>query len=188
MPRLVHTPVQPGFAPGRDPEVGEGPDEDLFDGPHVGNDPLGVGQSNDRVSDQLAGTVVGDVSSPVDVEALGSDLDQSLGGDQQVGAVAVAPQRVDVGMFLQQQVVGGAPSSVPPLPEGPLQVPGLLVREASQPSRPQESVVGRHPEKPVGLPGRAVTVQVRCCSQSQFSRLSFIRRRNSTAVEPSKAR
>ena len=50
----------------------------------------------------LAWAVIGDVTSPVDIEPPGIEFGQPLIGNQQVGAIAVAPDRVNVGMFEEQ--------------------------------------------------------------------------------------
>ena len=60
-----------------DPESGEDGDQRVFEAPHVGHDvaqavaPLG--QRDDRVADELAGSVIGDVATPVGVHQLRPD-------------------------------------------------------------------------------------------------------------------
>ena len=123
----------PGIPPCLDAEVGQCADEHLLHGPDVGDDLAQVRQGHDGIADQLAGAVVGDVAAAVDVETLRADSGQSLLGDEEVGAVAVAAHGVDVGMFLQEQVIRPCPAGLPAFPEGALQVPGLVIREAAQP-------------------------------------------------------
>ena len=130
-----------GLPPSPRPEAGQGADEGLFHRPHVGDDFAGVGQAENRVADQLAGAVVGDVPAPVDVEPLRPQLRQARLGNQQVGAVPVAPHRIHVGMLHQQQIVGAGAAPQPPLPEGLLQIPGLPVGHPPQPADAQQGRV-----------------------------------------------
>ncbi len=126
------------LGPRRHAEIGEDSDDSLLDASHMGNDLLGIPQPDNRVPDKLTGPVVGDVPPAVDPVHLCPERDQRLLGDEEVRAIAVAAHRVDVGMLQQQQVVVvGAPLH-PTLPQRPLQVPGLQIREPPQPANPQK--------------------------------------------------
>ncbi len=122
---------------------------------------------HDRISDQLAGPVIGDVPAPVHVVQLGSHPVQCFLVDQQVRPVAVATHGVGVGVFEEEQVVVAAVQD-PAFMDRPLQVPRLPVREPAQPAGTQHHCSSD--------------------SQSQVSRFSLMRRRKRTAVDPSKAR
>ena len=136
---------------------------------HVLGDGGTISEVANRVAHQLAGAVIGDVATPVDLMDLGADGGGEFRGDEDIGAVAEPPHGVGVGMLEQQQVVVRGTARNPALVKGPLQVPGLLVGQPAEPAGPEL--------------GHASS-----CSQSQVSRFSLIRLRNITAVDPSKAR
>jgi hypothetical protein len=83
----------------------------------------------DRVADELAGTVVRDVAAPIGVDELGSDRRRI---DEHVGEIGARPHREDVGVLQQQQPVVG------PVGEQPvLQRVGIPVGHRAQPSHPE---------------------------------------------------
>ena len=61
-----------GHAGGLDAEVAAHRDQGLLDAAHVVDDLDVVGQPHDRVADQLAGAVEGDLAAAVDVDDLGA--------------------------------------------------------------------------------------------------------------------
>ena len=67
--------------------------------------PATVGSDEDRVADELAGAVVGDVAAAVGLHQLGADLGRR---HEQVAQVGPHAERVDVRVLEQQQVVVGA--------------------------------------------------------------------------------
>ena len=52
----------------RDPELGEHLDEHALEPAHVGDDVDGVGEPDDRIADQLPGTVPGDLAAAIHVD------------------------------------------------------------------------------------------------------------------------
>ncbi|MEJ7720891.1 MAG: hypothetical protein WKF58_10780 [Ilumatobacteraceae bacterium] len=103
----------------------------------VGRRTEGVVDRQDRVADELAGSVVRDVAATVDGDELGTD-----GGRlapqvrRQVGA---APVREDVRMLQQQQVV-----LAPVAEQRRLHRQRLPIRHPPQPSHPQHLRSARH--------------------------------------------
>ena len=83
----------------------------LLDRAHVGDGvghaaaPL-AGHGEDRVADELAGPVVGDVAAPVGAHQLGADRRRV--GTSTLAEVGPGAERVDVRVLEQQQVVVGA--------------------------------------------------------------------------------
>ena len=105
----------------------------------------------------------------IDVMQLGTDRGDERLRHPEVRPVPEAPHGVDVRMLEQQQVVVVVATGDPPLVEGALEIPRLLVRESTEPPDSERA----HDSS---------------CSQSHVSMASLIRRRNRTAVEPSNAR
>ncbi len=124
----------PVDAPGRDAEVGERADEDLLELAHVSDDVAdpgaGSGDGDDRVADQLAGPVVGDVAAPVGLHQPRADRGR---GDEHVGRVGAGAEGEDVVVLEQQESVDRAPSV-----EGPLEEVCFVVADVSEPSDPQQ--------------------------------------------------
>ena len=114
---------------GGDPQGDEGIDDDLLHPSHVGGPVLGPGAHGEQgVADQLAGSVVGDVTAAVDPDHLDSHRCRF---DQHMIDVAVGAEGVHGRVLQQQQVVlDRAPA------DRPLQGPRLPVRDASQPAHP----------------------------------------------------
>ena len=63
-----HTPLRPGTRAVSTPEVAADADQGLLEAAYVVDDLDVVGQRDDRVADQLAGTVEGDLAAAVDVD------------------------------------------------------------------------------------------------------------------------
>jgi hypothetical protein len=106
------------------------------------NGTIRVGSSSvtQRIPDQLAGAVIGDVTAAVDVVQFRIELGEHRRLDEQVGAVSVPPHRVRVGVFEQQQIVVVGASGPLALVDGPLQVPRLHVRQPTEPTGAKCSV------------------------------------------------
>ncbi len=124
---------------------------------------------DDRIADELTGTVERDVAPAIDVVQLGAARRDHLLRDDEVRAVAEPADGEHRRVLEEQEVVVVVTTRHAALVDGALEIPGLLVREAAEPAGPH--------------PGHDSS-----CSQSQPSIASLIRRRNSTAVEPSNAR
>ena len=119
------------------PQVGQRVDEHLFQVAHVRrclgqSAAAATGQRQDRVADELAGTVVGEVAAAVDADAVGADL---AGIDEQVGLICARTRSEDVVVFKQQQVVVRAVR-----PQAPLQVERFAEADPSEPAHLQHGV------------------------------------------------
>ena len=109
-------------------------DEQLLDRPHVsdrvGHPPAPLsGHGEDRVADELARAVVGDVPASVGADELGADR---VRVDQEVVEGPASPQGEDVGVLQQEQVVvrGAGEQAV-------LQGVGVGIRHPPQPPQAQ---------------------------------------------------
>ncbi len=124
-PGVLGQPAGVGHAEGR-----ERVDHHLLEAAHVvaaRRESIGHGQ--DRVDDQLARAVVGDVAAAVGAHELGPER---LGIAQHVGRVGPDPEREDVAVLEDEQiVVAGA------LGEGPLERVCLLVADSPEASDAQ---------------------------------------------------
>ena len=163
-PRRPHPRVT-GLGPRLDPEVRQGLDQCLLEPTDVGNDLLGIVETQDGIADQLTRAVECDVSAAIDVVHLDP---QPHAVDEQVRAVPVAADGEDRRVFEQQEVVVPSPADDLALVDGTLQIPRFGIGQ---------------PTEPAGAEGHASS-----CSQSQVSRFCLMRWRKSTAVEPSNAR
>ena len=147
-----------------EPQAGQHVDEHLLQPPDVGGGvghpaaPL-AGDSEDRVADELAGTVVGDFAAPVGLHHLGP---QGLHVGQQVPPLPPPAQGHHVGVLQQQQVVVAGAAVEPPL-----QGQGVAVADPPQPADAQ------------GGGGRAD--QRTSASQSRVSMISLTRCRKAAA-------
>ena len=154
----------PRFAVRDDPEARQRGDDDILELAHVGHDvaqPVSpLGQGDDRVPDELAGTVVGHVAPPVGPDELGTDRG---GRYEHVGRIGRRAERVHVRVLEQQEVVVG----------------GALVQRALQ-------LVGF----PIGHPTEPARSEHQSSSSSQLCCSSTVRMacRNAAAYAPSKAR
>jgi hypothetical protein len=105
----------------------------LFEGADVFADVFAVGaEVDDGIGDGLAGAVVGGVAAAVgfdEVDASGGIL---LGGEVEVGAVAVAADGDDGVVFEEEEGVFDAPARLALFGEFALQRPGLAVGEAAE--------------------------------------------------------
>ena len=169
---------EPWIAPRLHTKRCQGSDQDLFERPDVRDNSLRVEESQNRIPDHLARSVIRDIAAPIDIEALCSELCKVGFRGKDVGSISVAPDGVHMRVFNEKQIVALGSSFSTTLPEGLLEIPCLFVRQPSEPACSEQFCV-RYEAR-----GGA---HVSCCSQSQLSRLSLIRRRNSTAVEPSNA-
>ena len=82
-----------------DAEAGEHLDEDAFESPHVRDDIDGLDEAHDRVADDLAGAVPGDLAAAVDVDDGGA-----VGGSFVAGGAGAGGEHRFV--LEQQQRVG----------------------------------------------------------------------------------
>ena len=83
-------------------EIGDRVDHALFERVHILFQPqIQPLQVQNRVTDQLAGTVIGDVAAPVDPEQFGPYAGEECLVHEQVLRVPAFTQRIDVGMFAQ---------------------------------------------------------------------------------------
>ena len=87
------------LAPGLHAEVEECRDQHLFQITDERHDPHRVIQGDQRITDELAGTVIGDVSTPVHVMQFSAELGEHPRVDEKVGTIPVAADGVGVGMF-----------------------------------------------------------------------------------------
>ncbi len=176
----------PGSAllgPSLDSERRQCRDQGPLEGPHVGHDPFGVVEAHDGISDELTGPMERDVAAPVHIEDLRPGRSHRLAIGQQVGRIPVPSDREHRRMLHQQQIVVGGAAAGPPFVEATLEIPGLGVGQPPQPADTESRWSG-HDHR---LSASAM-YQVSSCSQSHVSMFCLIRCRNSTAVEPSKAR
>ena len=118
------------LAVGRDAELGERVDEHTLERAHVGHDVAQavapVGQRDDRVPDELARPVIGDVA-PAIRDARGRR--RPCRRHQHVGRVGGGAERVHVRVLEQQQVVVTGTRV-----ERALELVGFAVRNATEPS------------------------------------------------------
>ena len=112
----------------------------------------GSGQPEDRVSDELAGAVVGHVAAPVDAVEVDAAAGALVGVEHQVGLVGATPQRVDAGMLEQQQHVADL-AGLATGGEVSLPVPGRQVGHGPGPYH-RDRGVGLGPQR-VRVAGRA---------------------------------
>ena len=115
----IQTPLRPGDPGGDDAELGAGVDQRLLDAADVVDDEHVVGQRDDRVADQLAGSVEGDLAAAVDVDDRDVVAERPLVG---LGALAGGEHR----RVLEHQHRGGAAGDDPRVHLA-LQVPGRQV-------------------------------------------------------------
>jgi len=87
-------------------KIFESTDQHRLDTPDMANSVISVRPfryGNDRIAHELTGTMVGDLSATVTFHDLHSSGPQPLTVRQDIGAVGVATQRVDVAVLEQQQ-------------------------------------------------------------------------------------
>ena len=139
-------------------EIGQRLDQHLGHSRHIpggiGHTPAAVSSHvEDGITDQLAGTVVGDIATPVGPHQLRPQL---VGRAAQVGQVGSHPQRVHRFVLQQQQIIGARP------PE--------------QPALQGESVAVANPTQPTGAQHQATST-----AQSRVSRIWRSRSRKAAA-------
>ena len=110
LPLIRPDPRERVLAPCGDAEIGEYQDQYLFDAMDVSADFGAITEMADRIPDELAGTVIGDVTAAIDVMNLATSRDHALRGDEQVRTRGEASDRVDVGMLEEEQVVVFGPA------------------------------------------------------------------------------
>ena len=107
----THTPVQPGIRPADNVELRERIDDHLLDGPNIGDHvALPFSQIQDRIADDLAGAVIGDVAAAIGGIELDSGAAQRVFARQQIFGVAVAALRDHVRMLDEQELIGNQPA------------------------------------------------------------------------------
>ena len=125
-PGQPRQPARPGES-----EVAEGVDDQLLDGVDVaGNGVVAHGHRDDRVADQLARAVVGDVAAPIRLDQFGAELGRI---HQHVAELGAQSHGVDGVVLQQQQPVIAAAG----LGQRPLEGEGVGVTDPTQPTNPQ---------------------------------------------------
>src|ERR1019366_5642513 len=141
-----------GPADGDDAVAPGGGDERALQRPEVGDhvpppwsagDGEDIGEPDDRVGDQLAGAVEGDRAAPVDLDAVRSEFAEGRGASSQMAVLSISAHRVDGGVREEEDAVVDPPRG-PGGGQPPLQLPGLLVGDGSQPEPAQGSGDLRH--------------------------------------------
>jgi hypothetical protein len=158
---------EPRLGVGFDPEIGQRADEHGLELAHVGHDIAETvaprGKRDDRIADELARAVIGDVAAAVGVHELRT---HGVGRDEHVLAVGARPERVDVRVLEQEQVVVAGLAM-----QRALEVVRLRVGHPAQLAHPQP-----------------VRAQSSSASQSRVSRSVRTAFRNAAAYAPSNAR
>ncbi len=107
----TQTPVQPGTRPACNLEFRERIDDHLFDRPNIGaHVALPFSQIQDRIADNLARAVIGDVAAAVGGMKLDTGAAQRVFAGQQIFGVAVAALRDHVRMLDEQKLIGNQPA------------------------------------------------------------------------------
>ncbi len=109
-----------------DAEIAEGVDDELLEGVHVRWDRAEAeADVEDRVADELAWPVVGDIATPIGVDELGADR---VGIDEDVLGPRPNPEGVHMRVLQQEQVLGPAGA------KGVLEGEGVPVANAPEPA------------------------------------------------------
>jgi hypothetical protein len=99
-----------GDAIGGDSEIGRGADHGFFESAHVpANVSLNLVEIEDRIADDLAGTMIGDISAAVCCVELDILLTEDLFGSEEMGAVGVAAEGDDVGVLAEEKDIFDGP-------------------------------------------------------------------------------
>ena len=139
---------------GHHPEVGAGPDQGLLQGPDVGNDIDRVAESDDRVADQLAGTMPGDLAAPVDVDHRRARI--AGRAVERAGPLARGVHR----LVLKEQAAVGYRAAAAPLMQPPLQVPAVQVTDCpGAEAGPGENQLSVHADSLRGMAGFLVNLR-----------------------------
>jgi len=89
-----------------DTEIGRGTDHGFFERADVPADvAFDVAEIEDGIADDLAGTVVGDVSATIGRVEFDAFLAEDAFGDEEIGAAGVATESDDVGMLAEKEDV-----------------------------------------------------------------------------------
>ena len=89
-------------APGFNSEIACRANEHFFERPHVpGNVAPVLGEIENRITHQLAGSMIGYVSAAVGVENLSAPHSEPLGGHQHILRLGIAAERVHMWMLQQ---------------------------------------------------------------------------------------
>ncbi|TMB55767.1 MAG: hypothetical protein E6J47_06355 [Chloroflexi bacterium] len=118
-----------------------GGDHGRFEAAHVPAQVEGVAEFDDRVCDQLPGSVEGDVPAAVDTMELGTYVAQALRGSEEVRLVAAAADGEDREVLDQQQPVAD-PSRASLLGQLVLELPGGEIGDRPEPIHAEQAAVG----------------------------------------------
>ena len=98
---------------GGDAEIGEGLDEDAFEGVDVGGDgEVVVGEAEDGIGDELAGAVEGDVAAAVGFDEVDAELVQLGSGGEEVMGGAAPAKGNDGGVLEEEETFRAAGEDV----------------------------------------------------------------------------
>ena len=125
--------------------------------------PAPTGHVEDRVTDQLTRTVVGDVATPISLDELGTKRTKLISVDQQVLTGGAATRGDRVGMLQEKQMITATDE------QRPLKGQRVSVRDPPEPTDPKSPVVAR------------AGGQRTSASQSRVSMISFTRCMNAAA-------
>src|SRR5439155_2315669 len=114
-------------------EVGEGVDQANLEVAQVEADVRCGAQIEDRIADQLAGTVIGDVAAAIDLEARDAARRKFRLVEKDVVAGATPADGVGVRMLEQNQRVGDQAGAAL-VCYSSLEVPGFLIRNPAEPA------------------------------------------------------
>ena len=92
-----------------DVEARRGGDDGGLEGPHVAAQVERIVKLDDRIGDELPGSMKGDVTTAVDAQVRGAQLAQALGSGQEVRLVAPAPDGVHREVLQEQEAIADAP-------------------------------------------------------------------------------
>ena len=96
----------PFFAGRRDSEVGDGPNQHFLQLGHILTNVAGpFAKMEDRIADDLPGTVVGDVAAARRFEKADSGGAKRLRSGQEISHIAAAPECDDGGMLEEQELI-----------------------------------------------------------------------------------
>ena len=99
-----------GNTAGLDAEIRQSIDQGLFDGPHVGSHiALPFAQVEDGIAHDLSGAVIGDVAAAIGRVEGDAGARQNVVAGQQVFQMPVAPQRDDMRVLQQEELIRDQP-------------------------------------------------------------------------------
>ena len=124
-----------------DTERGRGVDDRGLQDAHVAAQVERIAELHDRVGNELAGAMEGDVAASVDADQLRADLAQAIGRGEHVRRVAASADGVDREVLEEQQPVADpAPATL--IGQLVLQLPGRPVGDGAEVLDRQEPAVG----------------------------------------------